>query len=380
MSGGVRFQRPWLPSRDAIEQYLAASRSEQWFSNFGPCEALLRARLTDATGRPCVTVCNASIGLMVTLAALRDPASRAAEEALLPSFAFAASAQAAIWCGLRPVFVDVHPDHWHLDPDALESALDAREGRVAAVIALSSFGVPPSPEVRTRWEAICARAGVPLLVDSAAGFGARASDGVPIGAQGDAEVVSFHALKPVTAGEGGAVFCRDAELADTLASLSNFAFDDCHQVTRPDGLNAKLSEPAAAIALASLDELEASVERRQTAARELLASIPRDFRLQAGSERGSWQFVPVTAPDPATRTAVLEEARRREIGVRTYYDPLHLMPGFAQCATADDLSVTESLAARMLSLPMAFDFDGTEISAVAELVCAAAGVSGVVRS
>jgi dTDP-4-amino-4,6-dideoxygalactose transaminase len=368
----LRFQRPVLPPGEAIERYLALSRERRWFSNFGPCGELLQARLTEATGRPCVPVCNATLGLMVAIAALRAEAPAGADEALVPSFAFAASAQAAVWNGLRPVFVDVAPHHWHLDPEALEAALEARRGRVAVVIALSSFGVPPPAAVRERWGAACGQADVPLLVDSAAGYGASSEDGVPIGAQGDIEVVSFHALKPVSAGEGGAVFCRDQELAGRVAHLANFAFDERHQVTRPDGLNAKMSEPAAAIALASLDELAASVATRREHAGQMLSLLPEGFERQAENEHGTWQFVSVAAPDAETRMAVLEEAGLRQIGIRTYYDPLHLMPAFADWPRADDLAVTEDLGARMLSLPMAVDLEDAEISAIAEMVQAGA--------
>ena len=201
---------------------------------------------------------------------------------------------------------------------------------------------------------------------------------MPIGAQGDVEVVSFHALKPVSAGEGGAVFCRDDTLARLVAHLGNFAFDEHHQVTRPDGLNAKISEPAAAIALASLDELPASLADRRRRAEEVLRLIPGNFERQSGHEHGTWQFVPVAAPDPQSRSSVLEEAARRGIVVRTYYDPLHEMTAFAECSRADELSVTRELGARMLSLPMAVDLDDAEISAVVEMVHA--GAHAVVRS
>jgi dTDP-4-amino-4,6-dideoxygalactose transaminase len=185
-------------------------------------------------------------------------------------------------------------------------------------------------------------------------------------------------LKPVSAGEGGAVFCRDEALAELVAHLANFAFDDRHQVTRPDGLNAKISEPAAAIALASLDELPSSLAARRRHAQVVLSLLPDDFKQQVEYEQGTWQFVPVAAPDAHTRASVLEEAARRGIGLRTYYDPLHLMPAFAGWPRADDLAVTEDLGARMLSLPMAVDLDNQEISAVVEMV--QAGAHAVVRS
>src|ERR1700722_18181413 len=165
----IRFQKPVLPTAPAIEAYLAASREQRWFSNFGPCAALLRERLEASVARPCVVVANATLGLILAIAAARSSAGRAGSEALLPSFAFAASAQAVAWNGLAPVFVDVASDHWHLDPAALEEALRARGERVAAVIALSALGVPPPPEVRERWASACREAQVPLIVDSAAG-------------------------------------------------------------------------------------------------------------------------------------------------------------------------------------------------------------------
>ena len=372
MHEGLRFQRPTLPGAEAVEAYLELSRAARWFSNFGPCAELLRSRLTELVGRPCVVVANATLGLIVSIAALRERAPRGATDVLVPSFAFAASAQAAFWNGYRPVFVDVDPDHWHLDPDALENALDARASSVAMVVALSSFGVPPPPGVRRRWESSCASAGVPLLVDSAAGFGARAADGVPIGAQGDLEVVSFHALKPVSAGEGGAVFCREPDLAGSVAHLANFAFDENHQATLANGINAKISEPAAAIGLASLDELTDALALRRVHAEEILRALPAGFRTQAGYARGTWQFVPIAAPSSSARAAVLEECEAQSIGVRTYYDPLHQMPAFADCERADSLAVTESLGARMLSLPMAVDLDGDEIRAITDAVVAAA--------
>jgi dTDP-4-amino-4,6-dideoxygalactose transaminase len=368
MVRGVRFQRPTLPPAEAIERYLSLARADRWFSNFGPCAELLRTRLTEASGRPCVLVANATLGLMVGIAALCGRREGEIREALVPSFAFAASAQSAVWNGLRPVFVDAADDHWHLDPDRLEDALQARGNRVAIVVALSSFGVPPPPDVRERWEVICAQAGVPLLVDSAAGFGAHGADGVAVGAQGDIEVVSFHALKPLSAGEGGAVFCRTEALADEVSRLANFAFDEHKQAERADGLNAKMSEPAAAVALASLDELAASLQARRHLAAEILDLLPDGFQHQIECERGTWQFVPVAAPNASARAAVLDEATRREIGTRTYYDPLHFMPAFASCACADKLEVTESLSSRMLSLPMAPDLVTEEIWAIADMV------------
>jgi dTDP-4-amino-4,6-dideoxygalactose transaminase len=317
-----------------------------------------------------VPVANATLGLIVAIAALRPRAPATAAQALVPSFGFAASAQCAVWNGLDPVFVDVDPHHWHLAPDALERALVQRRGEVAVVIALSSFGTPPPPTIRDRWEELCARAGVPLLVDSAAGFGASASDGRPIGSQGDVEVVSFHAVKPLATGEGGAVFSRDPALIGRILKLTEFAFDERKHATHLNGINAKMSEPTAAIALAALDDLRNGLGARRNAASELLSAIPVGFEPQLGHELGTWQFVPVKTPGAEERRGAIE-AVADAVEVRTYYDPLHWMSAFTGCDQADDLGVTNDLGHRMLSLPMATDLQPSEIDAIGAALAAA---------
>lgn len=367
----IRFQRPSFPAAQAIEGYLAASRERRWFSNAGPCWELLRDRLSAAAGREAVPVVNATLGLLLAVAALREQGPAGAEEALVPSFAFVASAQAATWNGLRPVFVDVCADHWHLDPDELDRALHERGGSIAVVIALSSFGVPPPSAVRRRWQSACVAAGVPLIVDSAAGYGAIAEDGCPIGAQGDIEVVSFHATKPMAAGEGGAVFCRDRAVGERVRRLTNFGFDANRRATSTHGINAKMSEPIAAIALAALDGLPEALRRRRAAAAQVIAALPDGFVVQAGCEHSTWQFVPVRAPSATVRDAVVESSRG-SIEIRTYYDPLHEMHAFADCARLSELPVTRDLSQTILSLPMAVDLSAGERRRIAAACSAAA--------
>jgi dTDP-4-amino-4,6-dideoxygalactose transaminase len=346
-----------------VERYLAASRKEGWFSNFGPCWRVLRDRLSEATGRSCVPVASGTLGLVVAIAALKRRGPAGATQALMPSFAFSAPARAAVWNGLEPVFVDVARDHWHLDPDALERALAIRRGEVAIVLPLSAFGTPPPPSVRERWIAACAAAQAPLLIDSAAGFGAVAEDGLPTGAQGDMEVVSFDAVKPLAAGEGGAVFTATPELAEELLRLANFGFDDQRQAVLSDGINAKMSEPAAALSLAALDEYPAALAHRRAAAKVILSELPPGFGPQHGCTRGTWQFVPVTAPDREARASVVAAAQGL-VETRTYYDPLHRMPAFARCARASELGTTDWLADRILSLPMSGQLTDEELATI----------------
>jgi dTDP-4-amino-4,6-dideoxygalactose transaminase len=369
----IRFQTPQLPPVAEIAAYYARSEEARWFSNRGPCHELLIERLEGylGPGVSCVPVGNATAGLMLGLRALVGPHPRR-REVLLPSFTFAAVVSAVLWAGLEPVFVDVEERSWHLDPPALRAALASRGDRVGAVLAASTFGAPPAMAQRAAWEQAARAAGVPLLVDSAAGFGATAEDGRPLGRQGDAEVFSFHATKPFAIGEGGLLTTTRAEVAERAARLANFGLEDGVVHDAP-GLNAKLAEWPAATALAVLDGFDDVLAGRRAAAAEILEALaPHGYTGQAAGEAAAWQFVPVLAPSPRVRAAALALARERDIELRAYFSvPLHRMPAYASVPVAGSLRHTEDLAARALSLPMANDQSAADRDAIVSCLAAA---------
>ena len=364
----IRFQRPSLPPTEEIDRYLELAREERWFSNDGPCCRLLRERLGERAGAYCVPVASGTLGLMAALAAVLEPLRAGSCSAIaMPAFTFAASAQAALWAGLEPRLLDISADHWHLDEQLLERAI--ADGEPAeAVLAVSAFGTPPPAATRSRWEAVCREAGLPLIVDSAAGFGAVAEDGVPIGRQGDVEVVSFHATKPFAIGEGGAVFTRDRELYERIARIVNFGFRPDHSVGSAFGLNAKMSELHAATALAVLDGIDEVLERRRVSAAAIRSQAGDALAWQEGSERSTWQFVPVAAPGPEERRAIAARADGR-VETRVYYEPLdRLMPG--QTTAPGDLIRTAELHERIICLPMANDLTEAEVGSIATTIAA----------
>jgi dTDP-4-amino-4,6-dideoxygalactose transaminase len=369
----VPFQRPQFPAAELIEAYFSQSRQSHWFSNEGPCVELLQDRVAERVGgaRSCVAVSSGTLGLMVALraAARREPRRT---RVLVPSFTYIASVSAIVWCGLTPVFLDVAAGHWHLDPDALRSALDERHDQVAAVLACSTFGCAPPLAVRAAWESACADCEIPLIVDSAAGFGSCDEDGAPLGRQGVAEVFSFHATKPLAAGEGGAVLTHTPDLAERVACESRFGLDRDRQLTASPGVNAKMSELHAAAALAGLDGLDQVLAARSQRARAICAGLAeQDFELQEGHEQSAWQFVPVLAPTAAVRERILQAAAAERVQVRTYHDPLHAMPPLAEFERVGDLPVTVELASRSLSLPLANDLSEAEIDRVRRVLSAA---------
>jgi dTDP-4-amino-4,6-dideoxygalactose transaminase len=297
-------------------------------------------------------VASATAGLMLALRALtghRDGARLVP----LPSFTFVATVNAVLWCGLEPVFVDVEPSSWHLDPAALSRMIAQHPGEIAAVLACSAFGTPPRSPTRRAWEEVCRAHGIPLLVDSAAGFGAEADDGQVLGLQGDAEVFSFHATKPLAAGEGGVVVTANEELGSRVARLSNFGFGEEREIETNGGLNAKMSELHAATALAALDRYPSVLAARRVRAARLREPLEGlGYRFQDGCEAATWQFVPVLSPQPHDRSTILRLAAETGVEVRRYYEPLHLAGAFHDVTCFEGLPVTEDLGSRIVSLPM----------------------------
>ncbi len=366
----LRYQRPQLPPLSHVARYFEKSEAAHWYSNGGPCHELLVERLEArmANGALALPVGNATLGLMVALAAVTQDQPKRRDLVITPSYTFAAAISAILWTGREPLLVDVHPEHWQLDESALASAFARHGDRVAAVLGTSTFGCPPPFATRQRWEALCREAGVPLVMDSAAAFGAEFEDGGWLGAQGDIEVFSFHATKPFGTGEGGLITTRSPELRERMARLVNFGFDSNRIVLDPLGMNAKLSELQSAVCLAVLDGFEGVLSARRDSAAYLMAALePEGFTFQRGAERSTWQAVPVLAPDAATRDAVREHAEALDVELRAYFEtPLHAHPPFAKFVRADALAVTEDLAERCLSLPMANDLSARDLERIVE--------------
>lgn len=352
----ISLQRPELPPPEAIFSYYEAAREAGFYSNGGPCVTLLSERLSTYLGGEvhAVPVSNCTAGLMVALRATCGQPDGPQRKILCPSYTFTATGCAIAWSGFEPVFVDVEPDGWHIDPEELERALSHHAGEVAGVLACATFGTAPAESQRAGWRAACERHGVPLLIDAAPGFGALDEAGRRIGGLGDTEIFSFHATKPFAIGEGGVIVTGDAELAQRVGRLINFGIERGSRSSTEIGLNAKMSELHAATALAMLDRFDGILERRRATARRLReAAADLPYAFQRGSAQSTWQIFHVLAPSPAVRARCVELARVHGIEIRTMHEPaLHGQPAFAGWAI-DPLPVTNFLAERALALPMA---------------------------
>ncbi len=326
----VPLMRPVLPGPEKTAGRFAAMHRSGWFTNFGPQSRELEARLaTRLQVAPDQVVCvsNATVGLVGAL--VTSPAKRWS----LPSWTFTATAAAAVHAGCDAVFSDVDEEDWWLRASASE---------LEGVLRVAPFGVGFGVEA---WSGPGE-----VVIDAAASLGAdHCLAGLPETA---AVVYSLGATKVLGAGEGGAVVLGDPDRAARLRAWTNFGFADDRRSIVP-GLNAKLSEPAAVMALAALDGWD---EERDEwlSARHIADELTAAHGLRGGPGLGG-QVSPywiVQLPDSQTRALYERVLARHRIGTRRWWGQgCHRMPAYHRIARPP-LPVTERLAGTVLGLPM----------------------------
>lgn len=354
--------RPRLPAASAILPYLKEIDANRWYTNHGLLWLRFQGLLADFWGvesGDVALVANATIGLAL---ALRASGARPGGVCLMPSWTFVASPAAAIEAGLKVRFVDVDPATWMPDPAAIAARADLDE--VAAIMVVSPFGMPFDVAA---WDALADKTGIPVVIDAAAAFDSLRAGG-PLAIGRSPMVVSLHATKVFGIGEGGAVVSRDKEWLERFRRLTTFGFLGSRAATLP-GINAKVSEYAAAIGLAAFEMWPAARTRFAALIEQYRRRLAEGSRVALPPRFGEGWVTstmnilwPADCPDGAARLAA------EGIGtLRWWGEGCHAQPAYADCAR-DPLPVTEDLARRTLGLPFWLDMRPTQIDAVCDAV------------
>lgn len=355
------FLKPSVPDLEEILPDLKEIYRNRWFSNMGPFERLLTAKIgecLDGTGVAVVSNCTA--GLMLGLRASVNGKRR---EVLVPSYTFVATVSAIDWAGLMPLFADVDASSWQMDPSHEKDILK-RKDKIGVILLCNTFGSPSDVEA---WQEIARRLDVPLLIDSAAGFGGQYGDGTRQGTKGTAEFFSVHATKPFAVGEGGIVASQDAALIARIEDMKNFGLNR-ERISQFTGLNAKMTEFQAVIGLHSLRQLPSSVERRRAAA-ACYRHCLRGFAFQDKGELSTYPFFPALSPIGKDRDQVIRHAAARGVQLRDYYaKPVHAQPFGRRFPKLNGLPVTNRLARRAVCLPMYDDMGEDDIKVISGVV------------
>lgn len=281
----------------------------------------------------------------------------------VPTFTFAATAEVVALVGATPVFVDVLPDSFNMDPESLESAVKAvaAEGRLrpAAVIPVDLFGQPAD------YDALLPLAeahGLRVLSDAAQSFGAS-YHGKRAGSIGDVAATSFFPAKPLGCfGDGGAIFTDDDDVAATMRSLRVHGQGSDKYDNVRIGMNGRLDTMQAAILLEKLSIFEEEIAARQNVADGYRAALEGAVEVP-GVMTGAvsaWAQYTIKLDD---RDGVAARLKAAGVPTAIYYPrPLHRQTAYRDYPVAPSgLPVSEALSGRVLSLPMhPYLDDGTQ--------------------
>jgi len=339
------FARPTNEDQSRVEKLIEHSLNTGQLTD-GPLTRALEETAAERFGVDhCVAVSSCTTGLLFVLQALQIDGAVG-----VPSFTFAATAHAIRWNGLEPSFLDCDPTTWCLTPQDVE-------GSLSALVAVHVSGVPC--DVRGL-EAMASRLDIPLVFDAAHGAGALASIDQrrsPLGGFGVAEVFSLTPTKVLSGAEGGLVTTNDAALAEEIRLARNYGNPGDYN-TRFPGLNGRLSELHAAIALVAFDYLEERVEHRNRVAdryRELLGDVPGvEFQSIAPGDRSSYKDFTILVGDEfgCRRDQVVAALDHEGVATRQYYSPpVHLHQTYSDLSPRV-LPVTEALGEQVISLPI----------------------------
>jgi perosamine synthetase len=282
------------------------------------------------------------------------------DEVVVPSLSFIATANAVWQCGATPVFADIDPQTYNLDPDEAERALT---DRTKVIMPVHQVGLPADMD---RFLALGERYGVAIVEDAACAIGATYK-GRPIGSMGPLACFSLHPRKVITTGEGGMITLDDPVLADRLRRLRAHAMDvsDLDRHAAKDviieryperGWNARMTDMQAQLGLCQLEELDWILERRRELAARYTAAIERIPGLQAPFEPEwavrTWQSycVRVTGRSPVGRTELMRRLLHDGISTRRGVMTIHEEPAYGDAVVS--LPHSEAAARDVVILPL----------------------------
>jgi UDP-2-acetamido-2-deoxy-ribo-hexuluronate aminotransferase len=341
----------------------------------GPEVAELEAALAQFCGAThCVSVSSGTDALQIALMA--ENIGRG-DAVFLPAFTYTATAEVPLVLGATPVFVDVDPRTFQIDPAHLSQRIaDVRAAGVLkprALIGVDLFGQPAD------WPALSAiakREELFTLDDLAQSFGGSLH-GKMLGTQAHATATSFFPSKPLGAyGDGGALFTENAERAALFRSLRTHGEGTTRYEVLRTGMNGRLDSIQAAVLLSKLTVFREELEAREKIARYYDSRLGNAVAtpVRVPDSTSAWAIYAILLRDGADRDAVQAKLRADGVPTAIYYPrPLHLQPAYRDAHDGAALPVSEDLATRILALPIHPDLDDVAVERICDAVLAAVG-------
>lgn len=363
----VYVTRPSLVSLERYHELLEQIWQSRQLTNNGPFHRELESELQAYLEADQLSLfCNGTLALLVALQALRIDGG----EVITTPFTFPATAHVLYWNRVRPVFCDIEPRTFNLDPARIEELIGPE---TKAILPVHVFGNPCDIDAI---QTIAERHGLHVIYDAAHAFGVRYR-GRPLAGYGDLSILSFHATKIFTTFEGGALITNSEAQKRRVDSLKNFGIAGEETVIGP-GINGKMNELQAAYGVLQLREIGEEIERRASIAhlyRSLLADVPGiscGEDLPDVEQNHSYFPIRVEASRYGTdRDDLCEHLKAFNVFCRKYFFPLcsqYPMYAALPSAAPEKLPVAERVATEILCLPIFGDLEETPVRLICDVI------------
>jgi dTDP-4-amino-4,6-dideoxygalactose transaminase len=341
--------QPLLPPLEEFIPYLEKIWENKLLTNGGPFHQQLEEALCHYLGVKHISLfANGTLALITALQSLRITG-----EVITTPYSFVATAHSLLWNGIKPVFVDIDPTTFNMDPEKIEAAITPQ---TTAIMPVHCYGHPCDVE---RIAQIADNYGLKVIYDAAHAFGVQA-EGVSVLNHGDLSVLSFHATKVFNTFEGGAIICHDAKTKHRIDSLKNFGIADEVTVVAP-GINGKMSEINAAFGLLQLKGIDAALQQRQAVDARYRAGLAAvtgiDCLSDAGEQVANYAYFPILVrPEYSlSRDATYQKLRDCGVYARRYFYPMisdfPMYRGLPSAAQSN-LPVASKAASEVICLPI----------------------------
>jgi dTDP-4-amino-4,6-dideoxygalactose transaminase len=354
--------RPFLPPLEKFCSGLGEIWDNKWLTNNGPILQRFTQELCNRFESNNVCLFNnGTLALQIALQGMEISG-----EVITTPFTFVATTHALFWNKIRPVFVDIEPDYYTLDPEKVEAAITPW---TTAILAVHVYGHPCKLEALAE---IARRHNLKLIYDAAHAFGVKVGN-KSIAHFGDLSMFSFHSTKLFHSIEGGMLIFQEAGLQRKFDYLKNFGFENEIEVVMP-GTNAKMNEMQALMGIQVLEYLEEIIRKRSKIAdvyRARLKEIPGIHFVPALSPdiKCNHAYMPIEVDESEfgmSRDALYEKLKEWNVHTRRYFYPLICdYPCYRSVSVTDPLTVARRVAGRILTLPI---YDSLEVSDV-EKIC-----------
>ncbi len=361
----VYVTQPTLPPLEEFTEYLKQIWDSKILTNNGPFHQQFEKELTEYLGVKYLSLfANGTLALVTALQALRITG-----EVITTPFSFVATTHALWWNNIKPVFVDIEPDYFTLDPEKIEAAITPQ---TTALLPVHVYGNPCKID---EIQKIADTYGLKVIYDAAHAFGVRIK-GNSILTYGDLSILSFHATKGFNTIEGGAIICHDEKTKKRIDFLKNFGFANETTVIEP-GINAKMNELQAAFGLVQLKHIDEYISGRKEIAklyRNELTDV-KGIRVLHDIEGvdHSYTYFPMLVDEKfygESRDTLYERLKKNNIYGRRYFYPLiSQFPTYRGLSSArpDNLTVANSVAEQVICLPIYPDLGKCNIIRICKL-------------